>query len=72
MFNPMMTLRHCSAFAVRRALATDRVIHVVATGEPAMPLAIIDENTLFANADQLSFEDLRFTADPHDTTQSVA
>ena len=28
--------------------------------------------TLFAYGDQLSFEDLRYTADPHDTAQSVA
>lgn len=70
MSNPMMTLSHCSAFAARRALATGNVIHVIATGEPAMPLAIIDEATLFANADYLSFEDLRFTADPAELVQS--
>lgn len=64
MTNPFMTLNHCAAMACRRAIATRSVVHVIATGEEAMPLAILDEYTLLACGDQLGFEDLRFTADP--------
>ena len=69
MYNPFMTVAHCAAFAHRRASATGGTVHVVATGHPDMPLNIVDEATLFQCGDRLSFEDLRFTADPHEADQ---
>lgn len=64
MLDPFMNLRHCSQMAIRQALRSGDVFHVVATGEPDRPLSVLDEHDLFELGDQLGPEDLLFTADP--------
>lgn len=63
-FNPFMTLHHCAKFATRHAFRTGEVMHVIATGISAAPLAVIDDQTLFERADRVAVEGLLFTTDP--------
>jgi len=64
MTTAFMTMTHCARMAVRQALRTGEVVHVVATGDKAMPMIVLDEHELFARGDRLGPEDLLFTADP--------
>lgn len=59
-----MNVTHCARMAVRQALRTGEVVHVVATGNKLMPMMIIDGRELFARGERLGPEDLLFTADP--------
>ena len=64
MYNPFLSQKHCARFATRRAFQTGNVWHVIETGNPAMPLAVVDDTLLFEMADVVRIEDLVFTADP--------
>ena len=64
MINRFMTLPHCARMATRQAFRTGDVHHVIATGSPIMPLAVIDEHQLFDLGDHLDLTDLLFSADP--------
>jgi hypothetical protein len=59
-----MNVTHCARMAIRQALRTGEVVHVIATGNDAMPMMVIDEHQLFRRGDRLGPEDLLFTADP--------
>ena len=64
-----MNVTHCARMAVRQALRTGEVVHVVATGNDLMPIMVIDEHLLFDRGDRLGPEDLLFTADRSPTPQ---
>lgn len=70
MYNPFQTQKHCARFATRRAFQTGNVWHVIETGDPAAPMAVVDDTMLFEMADHVKIEDLVFTADPF--AESVA
>ncbi len=70
MYNPFLTPKNCARFATRRAFQTGNVFHVIATGDEARPLTVVDDTMLYKLADIVSIEDLVFTADPF--AESVA
>ena len=46
--NPFQTFAHCLRFAVRRAAAEGDTFHVVTTGLPHAPRAVLSDRELFA------------------------
>ena len=64
MYNPFLSQKHCARFATRRAFQTGNVWHVIETGNPTIPPAVVDDTMLFEMADVVRIEDLVFTADP--------
>lgn len=65
MFNPFMTLAHCSRFAVRKASHTGKQQHVIKTWVADYPLQVVDDWGLEACIG-LELDDILFTADPTD------
>ena len=45
-----MNVTHCARMAVRQALPTGEVVHVVSTGNELMPMMVIDEHQLLTAA----------------------
>ena len=67
MFNPFMTLAHCTRFAVRKAFHTGDIQHVVARCISHAPYTVISDEGLLAR-DDVEPGDILFTADPFDET----
>ena len=61
--NPFQTFAHCWRCALRRAAAHGDTFHVVATGHPLAPRAVLSDLELFAS-DDLTPEDIERSADP--------
>ena len=61
--NPFQTFAHCWRFALRRAAADGDIFHVVTTGLPQAPRAVLSDRELFAR-DELAPEDVEASADP--------
>lgn len=61
--NPFQTAAHCWRFALRRAAVDGETFHVVATGHPLGPRAVLSDRELFAR-DDLTPEDIERSADP--------
>lgn len=61
--NPFQTAAHRWLFALRRAAADGDTFHVVATGNPLVPRAVLSDRDLFAR-DDLTPEDIERAADP--------
>ena len=61
--NPFQTAAHCWRFALRRATADGDTFHIVMTGNPAAPRAVLSDRDLFARED-LTPEDIERSCDP--------
>ena len=61
--NPFQTFAHCWRFALRRAAADGDTFHVVVTGHPLAPRAVLSDRELFAR-DDLTPDDIERSADP--------
>jgi hypothetical protein len=61
--NPFQTAAHCWRFAWRRATADGETFHIVTTGNPAAPRAVLSDRDLFARED-LTPEDIEASVDP--------
>ena len=61
--NPFQTFAHCWRFALRRAAAEGDTFHVVTTGLPQAPRAVLSDRELFAR-DELAPENVEASADP--------
>lgn len=61
--NPFQTAAHCWRFALRRAAVDGDTFHVVATGHPLAPRAVLSDRELFAR-DDLTPDDIEQSADP--------
>ena len=61
--NPFQTFAHCWRFALRRAAADGDTFHVITTGSPHAPRAVLSDRELFAR-DELAPDDVEASADP--------
>lgn len=61
--NPFQTTAHCWRFALRRATADGDTFHVVMTGDPTAPRAVLSDRALFARED-LAPDDIKASCDP--------
>ena len=61
--NPFQTFAHCWRYARRRAAADGDTFHVVATGLPNAPRAVLSDRELFAH-DELDPANVEASADP--------
>ena len=50
--NPFQTSIHCWRFALRRASADGDTFHIVTTGNPTAPRAVLSDRELFAQIRQ--------------------
>ncbi len=61
--DPFQTAAHCRRFALRRATADGDTFHIVMTGDPAAPRAVLSDRELFARED-LEPDDIEASCDP--------
>jgi hypothetical protein len=61
--NPFQTFAHCWRFALRRAAADGDTFHVIVTGRPDAPRAVLSDRELFAS-ETFAPDDIEASADP--------
>ena len=61
--NPFQTFAHCWRFALRRAVTDGDTFHIITTGRPDAPRAVLSDRELFAR-DGLTPDDVEASAVP--------